>query len=201
MSLPKNLAVGCAVEKARFEDGKLIFDIHWTNEGSDNIDIGPDFEVYKYNGSAPKKLEPLGYWNLNREMLAGKGMNTDDGFVFEYQCAKSYNISAHYDVLTPGKYRFEAHGSWVEFQIISDLFTTVYDTASFDVDGDGEATIIDATFIQRYNVKMEIPISEETLKKCGDVDGDGEVSVIDATFIQRFEAKIPTPYPIGEAIT
>lgn len=70
-----------------------------------------------------------------------------------------------------------------------------------DVDGDGEVTIIDATFIQRYNVNMEIPISEETLRKCGDVDGDGEVSVIDATFIQRFEAKIPTPYPIGEAIT
>lgn len=70
-----------------------------------------------------------------------------------------------------------------------------------DVDGDGEATVIDATYIQRYNVNMQIPITEETLKKCGDVDGDGEVSVIDATFIQRFEAKIPTPYPIGEPIT
>ena len=70
-----------------------------------------------------------------------------------------------------------------------------------DVDGDGEATIIDATYIQRYNVNMQIPITEETLKKCGDVDGDGEVSVIDATFIQRFEARIPTPYLVGEPIS
>ncbi len=110
-------------EKARFEDGKLIFDIHWTNEGFDNIDIGPDFEVYKYNGSKLEKLERLGYWNLNREILAGKGMTVDDGFVFEYQRAKSYNLSAHYDVLSPGKYRFEAHGAWVDFQILGEEFS------------------------------------------------------------------------------
>ena len=47
-------------EKARIEAGKLIFDIHWTNDGSENIDIGPDFEVYKYNGSKREKLEQLG---------------------------------------------------------------------------------------------------------------------------------------------
>lgn len=69
-----------------------------------------------------------------------------------------------------------------------------------DINGDGEATIIDATYIQRYNVNMQIPISEETLKKCGDVDNDGEVSVIDATFIQRYDSKIMTPYSIGEPI-
>lgn len=127
-------------EKARFEDGKLIFDIHWTNEGSDNIDIGPDFEVYKYNGSALEKLEQLGYWNLNREILAGKGMTTDDGFVFEHQRATSYNLSAHYDVLTPGKYRFEAHGAWVEFQIINNFPIIIpgYDSSTFDIDGDGD---------------------------------------------------------------
>ena len=127
-------------EKARFEDGKLIFDIQWSNEGSDNIDIGPDFEVYKYNGSALEKLEQLGYWNLNREILAGKGMTTDDGFVFEHQRATSYNLSAHYDVLTSGKYRFEAHGAWVEFQILDNfsIISLSYDSATFDVDGDGE---------------------------------------------------------------
>ncbi|MBE6584348.1 MAG: hypothetical protein E7649_05100 [Ruminococcaceae bacterium] len=106
-------------EKARFEDERLIFDINWTNEGFDNIDIGPDFEVYKYNGSALEKLEQKGIWHLYREMLAGNGMTVSDGFVFENQRATSYNLSAHYDVLTPGKYRFEAHGAWVEFQITS----------------------------------------------------------------------------------
>ena len=70
-----------------------------------------------------------------------------------------------------------------------------------DVDGDGEVTVIDATFIQRYEANMKIPISEDVLLKCGDVDGDGEVTVIDATFIQRYEARIKTPYPIGEPIS
>ncbi len=129
-------------DKVRFEDGKLIFDIHWTNEGSDNIDIGPDFEVYKYNGSTPQKLEQKGIWNLYREMLAGKGMNVagDDTITFEYEKATSYYLSAHYDILDPGQYRFEAHGAWVEFQIINDFsdFSVVYDTETFDVDSDGK---------------------------------------------------------------
>ena len=43
-------------------------------------------------------------------------------------------------IFTPGKYRFEAHGAWVEFQIIDNfnLVSAVYDKASFDVDGDGK---------------------------------------------------------------
>ena len=143
-------AFGCDVknakihfEKARFEDGKLIFDIHWTNEGSENIDIGPDFNVYKYSGSVLEKLEQKGIWNLNLELLAGKGMNVDSdatGVTFTYETITSYHLSEHYDVLTPGAYRFEAHGAWVEFQILDDfnVISAVYDTATFDVDGDGK---------------------------------------------------------------
>ena len=132
--------VSIEFKQARVENGEIIFDIHWTNEGSDNIDIGPNFVVYKYDKDKPIQLEQKGIWNLNLEMLAGKGMTADDGFVFEHQRATSYNLSAHYDVLTPGKYRFEAHGAWVEFQIIDNfnLISAVYDKASFDVDGDGK---------------------------------------------------------------
>ena len=126
-------------EKARFEDGKLIFDIHWTNEGSENIDIGPDFEVYKYNGSAFEKLEHKGVWLYYREILAGKGLTVEggtDGLSIENERIASYNLSEHYDVLTPGNYRFEAHGAWVEFQIIDDFsdFSVMFDTATSDVD-------------------------------------------------------------------
>ena len=109
----------------------LIFDIHWTNEGSANIDIGPDFVVYKYDKDKPIKLEQKGIWELYLEILAGEVMNADDGFVFQHQRTTSYNLSAHYDVLTPGKYRFEAHGAWVEFQIIDDL-------SDFSVINDGK---------------------------------------------------------------
>ena len=127
-------------EKARIEDGKLIFDIHWTNDGSENIDIGPDFEVYKYDGSKLEKLEHKGVWLYYREILPSKGMTVDGNFELEAERTTSYAISEHYDALTPGKYRFEAHGAWVEFQIISDLsyFSVVYDTSTFDIDGDGK---------------------------------------------------------------
>ncbi|WP_407384311.1 RICIN domain-containing protein [Ruminococcus sp.] len=69
-----------------------------------------------------------------------------------------------------------------------------------DVDVDGEVSIVDATYIQRYNVQLNITIKEKTLLKCGDIDGDGEVSVVDATFIQRYDTMIETPYPIGKPI-
>ena len=127
-------------EKARFEDGKLIFDIHWTNEGSENIDIGPDFEVYKYNGSTLEKLDHNGVWLYYREILPGKGMTVDGNSALVSERSSSYAISEHYDVLTLGNYRFEAHGAWVEFQIIDNfnLISAVYDQATFDVDGDGK---------------------------------------------------------------
>ena len=127
-------------EKARFEDGKLIFDIHWTNEGSDNIDIGPDFEVYKYNGSTLEKLDHKGVWLYYREFLPGKGMTVDGNFELEAERTSSYTISEHYDVLTPGKYRFEAYGAWVEFQIINNFPIIIpgYDSSTFDIDGDGD---------------------------------------------------------------
>lgn len=127
-------------EKARFEDGKLIFDIHWTNEGSDNIDIGPDFEVYKYNGSTLEKLDHNGVWLYYREILPGKGMTVDGNFELESERTSSYTISEHYDVLTPGKYRFEAYGAWVEFQIINNFPIIIpgYDSSTFDIDGDGD---------------------------------------------------------------
>ena len=70
-------------------------------------------------------------------------MNVDSdatGVTFTYETTTSYNLSAHYDVLTPGAYRFEAHGAWVEFQIIDNfsMISAVYDKATFDVDGDGK---------------------------------------------------------------
>ena len=70
-----------------------------------------------------------------------------------------------------------------------------------DVDGDGEATIIDAAYIQRYEAGFNIPISEEDIFLRGDVDGDGEVTVIDATYIQRYDAGFNIPYSIGKTIS
>lgn len=129
-------------KQVRFENGEIIFDIHWKNEGAANVDIGPDFTVYRYDNDNPIKLDHKGVWLLYRQMLAGKGMNVagdHDAETFEYENTVSYHLSYHYDVLSPGKYRFEAHGAWVEFRIINNFSTIslVYDSATFDIDGDG----------------------------------------------------------------
>ena len=70
-----------------------------------------------------------------------------------------------------------------------------------DVDDDEEVTVLDATYIQRYDAGFRTPMSEEVILLRGDVDGDGEVGVIDATYIQRYNAGFSTPYPIGEPIS
>lgn len=69
-----------------------------------------------------------------------------------------------------------------------------------DIDGDGEATILDATLAQRYATRVAIPYDEAHVNKSGDVDGEGEVTALDATFIQRYATRVKVPYPIGEPI-
>lgn len=69
-----------------------------------------------------------------------------------------------------------------------------------DADGDGEVTVNDATFIQRYLVGSEISIDPVVIERNCDVDGDGKVNVIDVTLIQRKLAGLPVRYPIGEAL-
>ena len=67
-----------------------------------------------------------------------------------------------------------------------------------DVDGDGDVSVADATYIQRILAEIEIPFYLE--KEVSDVDGDGEVTIIDATFIRRWLVNLPAPEGIGEQI-
>ena len=68
-----------------------------------------------------------------------------------------------------------------------------------DVDGSGEADIIDASFVQRYSTGVAVVFKKSEIKR-GDVDRDGETDVSDATFIQRYATNIRVPYPIGETV-
>ena len=67
-----------------------------------------------------------------------------------------------------------------------------------DVDGDGEVSGFDVTWILRMTADMSIsiPINE----KAADVDGDGEITVFDATLIQRYLAEMTVNYPINEYV-
>lgn len=63
-----------------------------------------------------------------------------------------------------------------------------------DVDGGGEVTIIDATYIQRKLVGLPVKAIN---KDAADTDGDGEVAILDATYIQRYIAGLSAPAGIG----
>ena len=62
-----------------------------------------------------------------------------------------------------------------------------------DADDDGDVTILDVTYIQRYdaNIPLPSPLNERN----ADVDGDEDVTIIDATYIQRLIAGIIKIFP------
>ena len=76
-------------------------------------------------------------------------------------------------------------------------FEAVAKTLLGDADGDGEVTIFDVTFIQRFLAHMPGVVINEA---AADVDGDGEVSIIDVTLIQRHLASMPVKYPIDQYV-
>lgn len=68
-----------------------------------------------------------------------------------------------------------------------------------DVDGDGDVSAIDATYVIRYSAQIDVQLDEADLMR-GDVDGNEEIEIVDATYIQRYLAEFNIPYPIGEPI-
>ncbi|MBR1481841.1 MAG: dockerin type I repeat-containing protein [Ruminococcus sp.] len=63
-----------------------------------------------------------------------------------------------------------------------------------DADSDGDVTISDVSYIQKYIAELETPDFNE---KAADVNGDGSITIDDATLIQQFIAEMPVDYPIG----
>ncbi|MCR5637211.1 MAG: bacterial Ig-like domain-containing protein [Clostridiales bacterium] len=64
-----------------------------------------------------------------------------------------------------------------------------------DVNGDGEVTILDAVYIQKY--LAEIPDKDFNIS-AADVTEDGTVTLIDVVYIQRWLAKLPCSDKIGQ---
>lgn len=62
-----------------------------------------------------------------------------------------------------------------------------------DADDDGEVTILDATYVQRYEAGITLPSPINMVN--ADVDYDEEVTIIDATLIQRYQVGIITRFP------
>ena len=64
-----------------------------------------------------------------------------------------------------------------------------------DVDGDGEVTVLDVTYLQR--VLAGAKDKDATVEKLGDVDGDGDFTSIDVTKLQRWLLGLNQDLKIG----
>lgn len=172
-----------------------------------NTDNGTNVSQYQYNGYNNQK------WKLHRvieeNMITVGNIKSSidtpeitvevDGNLLEVD--KDYTASFKYDVITKIytttiKGINNYCGSITKEVTISADEPTVIKLG--DVDGDGKATIIDATLIQRHCVG--ITVNGEFNEAAADVDGSGDIEISDATFIQRYDANTETPYKIGEAI-
>lgn len=67
-----------------------------------------------------------------------------------------------------------------------------------DVDLDSEITIVDATFIQRYDIHMYDMTNDQLI--AANVDKDGDVGIIDVTLLQRWLVNLPSSEAIGTVI-
>ncbi len=99
--------VNIELKHARDAGDDIIFQINWINGSDKEQVIGPHFEVFHYEGDELVKLEDKCGWDQN-ESIVLSGSNSSSG----------YNITEHYDISTPGKYRFECHGAWVDFEVV-----------------------------------------------------------------------------------
>lgn len=66
-----------------------------------------------------------------------------------------------------------------------------------DADNDGQVTITDATYVQRYLAKLA---TANINLKAADADEDDDIAIVDATYIQRWLAKLPTSTCVGQYV-
>lgn len=93
--------------QAQRDENDIVFVLQWNNRGLKPQSIGPSFEVYRYDGVSLVPLEHIHYWQMNVIAV--------DAFRRTY---RSYNITEHYDISAPGKYRFECEGAWIDFEVV-----------------------------------------------------------------------------------
>lgn len=128
-------------KQARRQGEDILFIIEWYNNSEMMQNIGPDFDMFRYDGDTLVELDVVlpsyeeGIYPV--EEAVGIGIAPDS------KSTQVYNITERYDISEPGKYRFSAHGAWVEFEVVKyeTDSTMIYDTEFFDIDGDAISEI------------------------------------------------------------
>ena len=94
----------------------ILFVLEWINNGGSVHPIAPDFSIFRYEGDVPVEL------NINYSDIPDGVYPIDDrveiGGAPGAKSHKTYNLTELFDIYTPGKYRFESYGAWVEFEVV-----------------------------------------------------------------------------------
>lgn len=88
----------------------VIFVLKWKNNSFGVQLYGESFEVYRYESDELIPLEYISYWRM---VAVGVGARK-----LSYP---SFNITEHYDISAPGRYRLEAGAAWVEFEVVREI--------------------------------------------------------------------------------
>ena len=88
------------------EESEIVFWLKWKNKTFTERSIGESFKIYRYGESNELvPLEGFGYWK-EYALKVSRSVTY-----------MSYEITEHFDISTPGKYRFESFGAWIEFEV------------------------------------------------------------------------------------
>ena len=88
------------------EGDDVVFVLKWKNNSFRTQIYGESFEVYRYESDELIPLEFISYWLMRSVGVGARKLSYP-----------SFNITEHYDISVPGKYRLEAGAAWVEFEV------------------------------------------------------------------------------------
>ncbi len=172
-------------------DNDTVFPI----TGGKSIGNGAESGTFVFTASEPSMTKPFVFDNKTCKLLVTtytvkQGGTAEIATKLETLTKSDYNLT---QIVSAGSindgYNFELTSSFDNPQAY----------ILGDIDGNGDADTIDATYIQRSATRIAVPFTKEQLMR-GDIDGDGEVTVLDATYIQRYSTRVKTPYPVGSEV-
>ena len=85
----------------------IIFVLKWKNNSFRTQIYGESFEVYRYESDELIPLEFISYWLMRAVGVGARKLSYP-----------SFNITEHYDISAPGRYRLEAGAAWVDFEVV-----------------------------------------------------------------------------------
>jgi hypothetical protein len=89
------------------EGDDVVFVLKWKNNSFRTQIYGESFEVYRYESDELIPLEFISYWLMRAVGVGARKLSYP-----------SFNITEHYDISAPGRYRLEAGAAWVEFEVV-----------------------------------------------------------------------------------